>query len=197
MKNFIKEHPFVALFGIYSAGKAIHDIFYYADRITEDFLYHKSYRKYLDSFGPEMAGKPDRDWERRKKAKEEQGLVEPEDEEDEDSSIVREVKPVKHTYLYNNHWEPKIIKAEEFGKVSGFETEDVLYYEDNNEFIVIDGIGDEFVLDALDIEAFFGDCLTKYDWVSSDMDRIYIRNFNRETDFEVCRIKGVHREQTT
>lgn len=188
MKNFIKEHPFVALFGIYSAGKAIHDIFYYADRIVENILYHGSYRRYLNACGPDASGKPDRDWERRKKAKEEQGFAEDEDEEENK-------EPVKYTDIYSNRIkEPKIIKAEEFGKVSGYEIEDVFYYEDDNEFIVIDGIGDEYVLDALDIEAFFGDCLTKYNWISSDMDHIYIRNFNRETDFSVLRIKGVHRE---
>ena len=81
MKNFIKDHHMVAAFGIFTVGKAIHDVVYYADRIVENVLYHGSYRRYLDAFGVEEVGKPKRNWERLNEAMKEQGYVKDDEKE--------------------------------------------------------------------------------------------------------------------
>lgn len=79
---------------------------------------------------------------------------------------------------------PRIIKAEEFGQ-KGF-TEAYLDYYTMDQALVI---ADETEAKEIDeVKDWIGDALDKYGFSQNDEEKIYVRNYDRKTDYEILKV---------
>ena len=78
--------------------------------------------------------------------------------------------------------EPKIIRAEEFGDFDDFDQVDLVYYDDDD--ILADE--DDNVIE--DYESLVGDALVKYGFITNEEQNLYVRNFDRRTDYHIYKV---------
>lgn len=85
---------------------------------------------------------------------------------------------------------PKLIKYEDFGE-DGFAQVTLYYYTDDEE-LVGEGETQADIIDEDEVKDLIGDALTKYGFTDeySEERTIYVRNFNRKTDYEIIKVRG-------
>ncbi len=90
--------------------------------------------------------------------------------------------------------EPKIIKAEDFGIDPMYTCETLYFYQDDG--VLATDNDDEIIgnnnTDFDEVEALIGSALDKYGFRDNDEGAIYVRNFARNTDYEIIKIQGHH-----
>lgn len=85
---------------------------------------------------------------------------------------------------------PKFIKAVDFGADPSTTTVSLLYYQDSRTLVIEDNLDEEIIEDMNEVEAMIGDALTKYGFDENEEPVIYIRNENRNTDYEITKVFG-------
>ena len=88
-------------------------------------------------------------------------------------------KESKKTYK-----DPKIIPADSYGDMPGWENEELYYYKEDD--VLVDS--DETIIENR--EYLIGNALTKYDFKHSDERAIYVRNEAISTDFMITKVDG-------
>lgn len=95
----------------------------------------------------------------------------------------------------NSKLAPKIIKASDYGTNPIYEPQTLLYYTDNDVLTTeTDEIIGEGEKDLDEIRSVIGDALTKFGFKDSDEDRIFVRNFKRNADYEIIKVFGAFEE---
>lgn len=95
----------------------------------------------------------------------------------------------------NSKLAPKMIKASEYGTDPMFEPQTLLYYTDNDVLTTeTDEIIGEGEKDLDEIRGTIGDALTKFGFKDNDEDRIFVRNFSRNADYEIIKVFGAFEE---
>lgn len=85
---------------------------------------------------------------------------------------------------------PRLIKSSEFGQLPNFAQVFLTYYTGSDTFEV-DGDSPQ-IIDAKDVDeirGMLGDTLDKYGFKDSDETEIYVRNFARETDYDIVKVE--------
>ena len=88
-------------------------------------------------------------------------------------------KDSKKTYK-----DPKIISADSYGDMPGWENEELYYYKEDD--VLVDS--DDTIIENR--EYLIGNALTKYDFKHSDERAIYVRNEAISTDFMITKVDG-------
>ena len=90
---------------------------------------------------------------------------------------------------------PKLIKANEYGDQPGFATVDLHYYQGNDFLTVASDMNEDDLLYDSEVDDYVGDALVKYDFKHSTEKTIYVRNYQRATDFMITKIFGSFGEE--
>ena len=85
---------------------------------------------------------------------------------------------------------PKLISANEYGDQPGYSTVDLRYYQENDFLTVVSDMDEEDILYVDEIENYVGNALVKFDFKHSDEKTIYVRNYQRMTDFMISKVFG-------
>lgn len=91
--------------------------------------------------------------------------------------------------LKNKFKQPELIESCDFGQEPGFSTCTLKYYKENDTLVVWEE--DANVQDIIyfdEVEDWIGDALIKFGFCDNDEKRIFVRNWNRSTDFEVIKV---------
>lgn len=88
---------------------------------------------------------------------------------------------------------PSFIKAADYGAEPGY-TSQVLCYYTVNDVLTLEGDQDESLLKDFDeVESMIGDALTRFGFKADDEEVIYIRNYDRLTDYQIIKVFGEYR----
>lgn len=79
---------------------------------------------------------------------------------------------------------PRIIKAEEFGE-KGFTEAYLDFYTIDQALVVAD---DTEAKEIDEVRDWIGDALDKYGFSQNDEEKIYVRNYDRKTDYEILKV---------
>lgn len=79
---------------------------------------------------------------------------------------------------------PRIIKAEEFGQ-KGFAEAYLDFYTMDQALVIADNTEPKEIDEVKD---WIGDALDKYGFSQNDEDKIYVRNYDRKTDYEILKV---------
>ncbi len=91
--------------------------------------------------------------------------------------------------------QPRIIKASDYG--TGGYAKRVLYYYTDDDELYPEGENYDEVIDADEVTDMIGNALTKYGFTEpSNMERnIFVRNFDRKTDYQVVKTMGSRKDE--
>jgi len=92
-------------------------------------------------------------------------------------------------YKKNSKKPTKIIKADEFGDQPGFNTMELVYYQENEVLTLKEG-SEEDIIYFDEIEDLIGDALVKFGFADNDETCIFVRNYSRGCDFEIIKVFG-------
>ena len=109
-------------------------------------------------------------------------------EEDDDDDGYSQGLMLNKERKENEFKPPKLIKANEYGDQPGFATVDLHYYQGNDFLTVASDMNEDDLLYESEIDEYVGDALTKFNFKSSNEKTIYVRNYQRATDFMITKI---------
>lgn len=100
---------------------------------------------------------------------------------EDDTDIVDEMdRIVVNESLNRKKNAPKLIKEDLYGS-DGFDMECLFFYQEDGVVVEEDGSPVE------NYETILGDCMYKFDFINNSQDRIYVRNTERHTDYEIVK----------
>lgn len=116
-------------------------------------------------------------------------LDDPDDEEsienDEEAECIERGLEEEEFMKSHKNDAPRLIKVSQVGELDWFGMSTLLYYEGDNTLVIEDS---EDVIPEDEVRNYVGDCLTKYGFTINDEAIVYVRNFQREMDYEVIKI---------
>ena len=106
-------------------------------------------------------------------------------EDDEEAECIERGLEEEEFMKSHKNDAPRLIKVSQVGELDWFDMSTLLYYEGDNTLVIEDS---EDVIPEDEVRNYVGDCLTKYGFTINDETIIYVRNFQREVDYEVIKI---------
>lgn len=113
------------------------------------------------------------------------------EEDDEESECIEKGLEEEEFMKSHKNDAPRLIKVSQVGELDWFGMSTLLYYEGDNTLVIEDS---EDVIPEDEVRNYVGDCLTKYGFTINDEAIVYVRNFQREVDYEVIKIHESYSE---